>query len=1032
MIKIDFYLRATHNKMVIPFLCFIIPTFTQSLTKDLMLGLFSGGLLISLLSLMGFYLNNKAIEGINRRFKKIFLPLFLCSIFFASQASSEEKLRIKAYVYPGAFKSTFDPFVFLSPQSKFYRLVCSGTNEKFFYYIKSSKSSRKIGEYYTLYLNKKDIIFTSDKNIFSSLHDPTLRPTEILISEVRDKNNNLIFKLGNLGNYTKGIFNPNFDKEDFQNSPLGPGWRARAFYSSKTLNFILENTEELKVERVKIADKYAAKITANNSSAVYGIISNIFEIQPNTIYQMSWKSKPEFDLIPQRQPMESLTLSFMTDKGGEDIEHFTHKGWNYNIFPQKMNEWTDHVEIFKTPPAVKWAFLETKVSLNRQNGSFLWTEFEIKKLDHYPKSYSLKNRKDFFPSYTSYKETGISHKNLIWDEEIKGLTLSQKKNLFPNKLDKAQDWIITNDLSSLILFSTNEENDNIIKLGTTDAVTKEKITLKLKEYIPINNMFSYTLRFFYQAHKISSNQSDFFKVKLVNKNGEALLEDKIYYKFLKEPNNRLTNKEEEGWMMYEHIIPLHHRYFSLSNEVSFEIEKQSKAVGLQVKNFSLIQNTSSPVKLKDEPYEEKGIFTSKVFPINAHAIPYLEWKSTEPSNTKVEILYRSGVTSKYTPVTWTDWKKAVNHEELLPIAKGLNQLIQLKIVLTTEDSLVTPTLKFLYIYEKERDKIAHSSDIQLISLENGKVSEESVEYITLLEKEFYKKSLPEMVEMSLQVTKNYNNEMDKLLRLMDFTSHHTDHGFSLIGKNLDALSEFMSLAKGEGGVCGNIASMFSNLCKSSGFLARLVYLHGLSGSGHRAVEVWLDTYQKWVFIDPTYRGLFLHKGIPLSTVELHRYYQEDKIKDVEIYTLPNWLTPLYSMESVYGDLSQKISFKEFSSLFEIIYIEKFGCFKEKNYLFLNEITNRKFFKEEEAYFPINQVEMSFEVLDKDTIRVYLKNNAFHFHHYEAYVNGESNTFNKNSIEVKLKEGKNAVTIATVSEEEKKGKNFSVEFFLTGK
>lgn len=956
---------------------------------------------------------------------------FLLFSFFTSHVHSEEGVKIITHVYPGSANSKFQPFLLFPHQSIVTNLLNFKEKGELFPFLKIDQLNIKLGRHRKLEIKQENIEFIKNASEIFTLQDHSVRPLDILISEVYDKKGNLVFKLDGIENYTKNIFNPNFDKEDAQNSPLGPGWIARSFYSSETLKSILENSQKLKVEKIKHDNSYASKITGDSRADVYGIVSNIFEVKPNTIYQISWKSRAEIASDFYIPAKESLTLSFMGEKGADDIENFIHKQWNYSIHTENRDGWIVHKEIFKTPPTAKWAFLKTKAYLNKQNGSFFWANFDLKKLDNYPNYYSFENQNDFFPNYKSYKEYDISSKKLTWNLKTKELTLSKTDDLFLNVLEKEADWDIIGKERNLVFFEPSQENKLIIKLGSKGEVNKKKILLRSKKSINIHDKFPHTLKFSYQANKIHFNQNDFFRLRLLNGNSEVLFEEIIYYKFLKTSNDRLA-KKEDGWISYEHTIPLQYQpnINEPPKEVYLEIEKQPNTTSLELKDFSLIQDSPLQNTVESNVYESEGYFVSKILPINSNTISYALWEGNEPLNTAIKIFYRTGVTPEFTPTTWTDWKQLLNNKDLPPIIKGIDQFIQLKVVLNTKDNSIAPTLKYLHIHEKRNGRKKSSQEIKLLSLKNGNFSEETRKYVKLVENKYSQNDYSEKLKnLSLKITKNYNDEIDKILQLMDFLLSHTGNGFAVIEKNIDSFSLLMNIAKGHGGVCGNIAWIFKNLCMSSGILARQVYLSGLSGSGHRAVEVWLDTYQKWAFIDPTYRGFFLHKGIPLSTIELHKYYLENKLNDIEIYTSSKWVAPMHSMEEIYGDFSQKISLKKYSALFEIIALDIFGYFQEKNYPFLKDIKNRKFFNEEDAYFPINQVEMSFEVLSKNTIMVYLKNNTFHFDHYEAYINGNKHIFKKDKKKIKLKAGNNSFAVSAVSREGKKGKQFSAEFFF---
>ena len=60
-----------------------------------------------------------------------------------------------------------------------------------------------------------------------------------------------------------------------------------------------------------------------------------------------------------------------------------------------------------------------------------------------------------------------------------------------------------------------------------------------------------------------------------------------------------------------------------------------------------------------------------------------------------------------------------------------------------------------------------------------------------------------------------------------------------------------------------------------------MHLNSADGHGHYATEIWSDDYSKWVFMDPLCGCYFIMDGIPLSTIELHDLWKDERLGDAE-------------------------------------------------------------------------------------------------------------------------------------------------------
>jgi len=87
--------------------------------------------------------------------------------------------------------------------------------------------------------------------------------------------------------------------------------------------------------------------------------------------------------------------------------------------------------------------------------------------------------------------------------------------------------------------------------------------------------------------------------------------------------------------------------------------------------------------------------------------------------------------------------------------------------------------------------------------------------------------------------------------------------------NPAAILQNVETTPGAGFLCDEFAAVFVGACFAAGLQARMIKLQSADGRGHYAAEVWSDTLQQWVFMDPLYDFDCCAGTHCLSALDLH-------------------------------------------------------------------------------------------------------------------------------------------------------------------
>jgi hypothetical protein len=257
----------------------------------------------------------------------------------------------------------------------------------------------------------------------------------------------------------------------------------------------------------------------------------------------------------------------------------------------------------------------------------------------------------------------------------------------------------------------------------------------------------------------------------------------------------------------------------------------------------------------------------------------LHWAIDKPEGTTVEITVRQGEKPVPASKSWSPYKKVEGLIQEWINPKG--RYVQFKVILKTQNPLVTPSLKGLSI-ESTLEKIPAASEnaIRIVEFRNGKTIRPSIEFV---HEDFLKlKDLRKRFELDRVVT-GVQTEFEAQLKLLRWAYEIPIKGLNpyawnyydlpLLKKDPDGQILLQKDYQGRrrDKHCLECNLSFIAACLAMGYPARWVNISTRSTYGHEVAEVWSNDFNKWVFMDAT-RDYYIFDpdtGIPMSLVEIN-------------------------------------------------------------------------------------------------------------------------------------------------------------------
>jgi len=257
--------------------------------------------------------------------------------------------------------------------------------------------------------------------------------------------------------------------------------------------------------------------------------------------------------------------------------------------------------------------------------------------------------------------------------------------------------------------------------------------------------------------------------------------------------------------------------------------------------------------------------------------------------------------------------------------------LQFKVVLKTDNPLVTPVFKGVSVKAKSRSLLNRTDTlVKIINSRNPDIIRPSV----LFTHEDFSKLSHWRTRFELdKVVAGAGTEFEKQLRLMRWAYEIPIQGLDPYKWSYDDLpilkkdaqgnilmdTAFQEKGRRRGGHCLDCNLTLIGACLAMGYPARWVNIATMSTYGHEVAEVWSNDFNKWVFLDAT-RDYFIYDpetGIPMSLIEINGRLSEIIPRPVTWESPLKWLVPDVSLAD-----SVRIAYREGRNKFSI---------KEKNH-----------------------------------------------------------------------------------------------------
>lgn len=152
----------------------------------------------------------------------------------------------------------------------------------------------------------------------------------------------------------------------------------------------------------------------------------------------------------------------------------------------------------------------------------------------------------------------------------------------------------------------------------------------------------------------------------------------------------------------------------------------------------------------------------------------------------------------------------------------------------------------------------------------------------------YLKTLREKYQLD-KVIEGCSNDLEKVKKILAWTNKQWKHNGSNEPSKSDALTILEEVKQGKNFRCVEYGIVSAAALNSIGLKARVVGLKTkdvetrASGAGHVVAEVYLNDYDKWVFIDGQWNVLPVVEDVPLNAVE----FQDAIVNNFEELDLTN-------------------------------------------------------------------------------------------------------------------------------------------------
>ncbi|MEX2585526.1 MAG: hypothetical protein WD315_03970 [Balneolaceae bacterium] len=260
-------------------------------------------------------------------------------------------------------------------------------------------------------------------------------------------------------------------------------------------------------------------------------------------------------------------------------------------------------------------------------------------------------------------------------------------------------------------------------------------------------------------------------------------------------------------------------------------------------------------------------------------------RTEQPEGTGVELLVRYGQTPFIGDDSWSGWMP-LDRDRMVDVDE--NRYVQWKAKLRTENPQVTPRIYGLQLEHSWTGNRPHEDEVLFVNMvQNGEVVRSSYPFTY---EDFSHPGLQKFREDHRldQIIGLPSSEFELMMRLMNWAyrmplSHEAyswDFNEMTVIERLDDGTPLLGGPDFGGrrmvGMCLYPNQILMGAMLAYGFQARHVNLHSEGMSGHEALEVWSNEFNKWVYMDATrdYYYFDPETGEPLNLLEIHNLLAE--------------------------------------------------------------------------------------------------------------------------------------------------------------
>ncbi len=267
-----------------------------------------------------------------------------------------------------------------------------------------------------------------------------------------------------------------------------------------------------------------------------------------------------------------------------------------------------------------------------------------------------------------------------------------------------------------------------------------------------------------------------------------------------------------------------------------------------------------------------------------------------PKGTKIDYYLRAGYSPDPHHKEWQsyDWIGGGERLDFVFDERPLNRrYIQFKAVLSTENPLVSPTIRSAKVITEIEQRSPVADNIQVVRLDNPSIGYSSIDW------KWEKADRPEFEELrkreSLdEVVQGSRTSFDAQVKLLDHATKRWQKGGPIPEyPGWDALSILDRADRaGSGGMCIQSNNLLAGMYQAYGWQARLVNI-----VSHEVCEVWNDEFAKWIYMDASTANHYMYDpqtAEPLSLLEMHQMHIEKFFPDKKI----DWMNDYVSRQEM--------------------------------------------------------------------------------------------------------------------------------------